>query len=298
MTSRLGRQAGVALTLGALAGGEAVLWRAGRRLPPLSVDPDRLGPTLAEADPLGLAVGVLRLGALAIGAGLIAVTVAGLAARALGAARLVARVNRWTPPSLRRLLDGALGVGLAASIGLSTPAGADPDGGQSQSGTAAATATAAAPSDTPVPSLRRLADGPPAPPDPTTTLRRLPDAAAGASDPTTTTLRRLPDAHRPGGSTTSTAPQVPGAAPVSAEPPPTLGPTPAPAATREVVVRPGDSFWRLAERHQAERLGRQPTDGEVVACWVDLVARNRHRLVVPDDPDLIFPGQVMEIPCP
>jgi nucleoid-associated protein YgaU len=65
-----------------------------------------------------------------------------------------------------------------------------------------------------------------------------------------------------------------------------------------VVVRPGDSFWRLAERHQAERLGRQPTDGEVVACWVDLVARNRDRLVVPDDPNLIFPGQVLEIPCP
>ena len=295
MSTRLGRRAGVAVTLGALVGGEAVLWQAGRRLPPLSVDPDRLGPTLVEADPLALAVGVLRLGALVLGAGLIAVTMAGLVARALGAARLVARVNRWTPPSLRHLLDGALGVGLAATIGLSTPAGAGPDGGQSRSGAVAAAATA--PSETPAPSLRRLADGPAAPADPTTTLRRLPDAAAGPPDPTTTTLRRLPDASRPGEPTTA-APQVPGAAPASAEPSPTLGPSTVPATAREVVVRPGDSFWRLAERHQNERLGRQPTDGEVVACWVDLVARNRDRLVVPDDPDLIFPGQVLEIPCP
>jgi len=295
MSTRLGRRAGVAATLGALVGGEAVLWQAGRRLPPLSLDPDRLGPTLIEADPLTLAVGVLRLAALVLGAGLIAVTAAGLVARALGAARLVARVDRWTPPGLRHLLDGALGIGLAASIGLSTPAGAGPDGEQ---GPQVAPVTATASSQTPAPSLRRLADGPAAPPDPSTTLRRLPDAAAVPPDPTTTTLRRLPDAPRAGDSTT-TAPQVPTANPASAEPSPILGPrtVPAPAA-REVVVRPGDSFWRLAERHQAERLGRQPTDSEVVACWVDLVARNRDRLVVPDDPDLIFPGQVLEIPWP
>ncbi len=292
MSTRLGRQAGVALTLAALVGGEAVLWRAGHRLPSLPLDPDRLGATVAETDPLTLAVGVLRLGALALGAGLIAVTVAGLAARAIGAARLVARVDRWTPAGVRRLLDGALGVGLAATIGLSTPASAGPNG---SSPPGAVPVTATAPSETTDPSLRRLPDGPAPPPDPTTTLRRLPDAAAVPADPTTTTLRRLPDGNRPGDSTT-TAPPV--AAPLPTAPSPTPGPASEPAATGEVVVRPGDSFWRLAERHQADRLGRQPTDGEVVACWVDLVARNRHRLVVRDDPDLIFPGQVFEVPCP
>jgi len=260
MSTRLGRQAGVALTLAALVGGEAVLWRAGRRLPSLPLDPDRLGATVAETDPLTLVVGVLRLGALSLGAGLIAVTVAGLVSRGLGAARLVARVDRWTPPGLRHLLDGALGIGLAATIGLSTPASAGPNG---PSPPGAVAVTAAAPSETPAPSLRRLPDGPAPPPDPTTT-----------------------------------APPVQGAAPPPTGPSPTPGPASEPAATREVVVRPGDSFWRLAERHQAERLGRQPTEGEVVACWVDLVARNRHRLLVRDDPDLIFPGQVFQIPCP
>jgi len=290
MTSRLGRQAGVALTLAALVGGEAILWQAGRHLPPLSQGPDRLGPTLVEADQLALAVAVLRLGAIVIGAGLIAVTVAGLAARALGAARLVARVDRWTPPSLRHLLDGALGIGLAATIGLSNPAAAGPD-----EPTPAGAVPVTAPATIPGPTLRRLPDET-APPDPTTTLRRLPDAAA-PPDPTTTMLIPLPGVDPPSGPASSALP-FPEAAPSSPSTSPGLTTVPAPTAPREVVVRPGDSFWRLAERHQADRLGRQPTDREVVACWVDLVDRNRHRLVVADDPDLIFPGQVMEIPCP
>jgi len=65
-----------------------------------------------------------------------------------------------------------------------------------------------------------------------------------------------------------------------------------------VVVRPGDSFWRLAERHELKRLGRPPSAAETGACWTQLVARNRHLLVVPDDPDLLFPGQVLHLPCP
>lgn len=66
----------------------------------------------------------------------------------------------------------------------------------------------------------------------------------------------------------------------------------------EVVVRPGESFWRLAEQHVAGRTGRQPSDAEIGACWQELVAMNRDRLVVPDDPDLLFPGQRLILPCP
>ncbi len=65
-----------------------------------------------------------------------------------------------------------------------------------------------------------------------------------------------------------------------------------------MTVGPGDSFWRLAERHEAERLGRLPSDDEVAACWTQLVGLNRHRLVVPGNPDLLFPGQVLQLPCP
>ena len=261
------RLTGILVTL---AVGEAVLARAGRPLPRLAADAERMSRTFEEAEPLLVAVSALRLVALAVGAGLLAVTAAGIAARTAGLARLVTRLDRLTPPSLRRVLDGALGAGLAASIGLSSvPAGADPS-----------------PSPT-------MAIGP----DAATTLRRLPDSPYPNPDRSTTTvLRRLPDA----------APGPPDAG-AAVPPPATASPShagPGPAApppgtgSRQVVVRPGDSFWRLAERHEVERLGRQPSDAEVTVCWKQLVALNRHRLVVADNPDLIFAGQVLHLPCP
>jgi len=77
---------------------------------------------------------------------------------------------------------------------------------------------------------------------------------------------------------------------------PAAGSADAAGSHHEVVVQPGDSFWSLAERHETARLGRQPSDAEVGACWQRLVATNRHRLAVPDDADLLFPGQVLLLP--
>ena len=262
-------------TLAALMAGEAVLVLAGRRLPPLT-DAGRMSRTFLEGDPLLVATSAVRLIALVLGAGLLAITALGIAARAVGAARLVTRLDRWTPPSLRRILDGALGAGLAASIGMSSlPANADP-------------------APPPPPTLRRLADAPPLAPDPrtsATTLRRLPDAPLGPGAPPADAS--APPDPSPRGAAHPRSPAAPPAAAAThgPGPPPVLG-------LREVAVAPGDSFWRLAERHQAERLGRLPSDGEVAACWTRLVALNRHRLVVPGDPDLLFPGQVVQLPCP
>ena len=55
-------------------------------------------------------------------------------------------------------------------------------------------------------------------------------------------------------------------------------------APSEVVVRPGDSLW-----HIAERLG----PGSVEATWRALVEANADRL---EDPDLIRPGQRLALP--
>jgi hypothetical protein len=254
---------GLGATVAVLVAGQAILWRAGAALPALPLHRAGFLRTLDEADPLALGVSVLRLVGLGAGAGLLATIAMGVVARCCGAARLVVHLDRWTPAAVRRLLDGALGAGLAASIGLSSlPAGADAERPPA-----------------PVPTLRRLPDEPP-----TTTLRRLPDAPPPASDHgpagSPATLRRLADS--------------PPAPPVVAPAPP------APMATddREVVVAAGDSFWRLAEQHETERLGRRPTEAEVGACWQELVAVNRHRLAVPDDPDLLFPGQRLRVPCP
>ena len=243
-------------TLAALGVGQAILWRSGSALPALPRGAGGAGSS-AEAEPLAVAMSLLRLVALGLGTALIGSTVIGAVARGCGAGRLVVRLDRWTPSGLCRLLDGALGAGLAASISLGAlPAGADPG-------------------DPPVPvatTLRRLPDGPP-----TTTLRRLPDDQT----PPGATLRRIPDGEP---------------APPRADPPPEAAAT-APR-WEEVLVRPGDSFWRLAERHETERLGRRPSEAEVGACWQLMIGANRHRLVVRGDPDLIFPGQVLIVPCP
>jgi len=263
----------LATTVAALVAGETILWWAGSRLPLVQLDGAAVSATLAEADPTGVALSVLRLLALAVGAALLGTTALGVVARGTGAVGFVVQVDRWTPPSLRHLLDKALGVGLAASIGLGAiPATAEPGGTSGQDTT----------------TLRRLPDAPAS-----TVLRRLPDA------PPTPTAQRAPPpaiASVPGDPPSSSAPILPVVPPTSR---PVLSPrSPAPASPvrRQVVVHPGDSFWRLAEHHEAERLGRRPSEAETGAYWHKLVAVNRHRLHVRSDPDLLFPGQILIVP--
>lgn len=62
------------------------------------------------------------------------------------------------------------------------------------------------------------------------------------------------------------------------------------------TVRAGESLWRIAEIQLAAVLGREPRDAEVVPYWRDLIERNRDRLIVADDPDLIVPGQEFLLP--
>lgn len=88
-----------------------------------------------------------------------------------------------------------------------------------------------------------------------------------------------------------TAPAEP-AAPPAAE----VRGAPVPAAgADEVVVQPGDSLWRLAERDLAERTGAPPSDARTAAAWPAWWAANRD--VVGDDPDLVHPGTVLQPPA-
>jgi hypothetical protein len=66
--------------------------------------------------------------------------------------------------------------------------------------------------------------------------------------------------------------------------------------SREVVVRPGDDLWHLAAVEMSSRLGRDATTAEIGPYWRIVVEVNRSRLVHPDDPDLIFPGQTLLLP--
>ncbi len=58
----------------------------------------------------------------------------------------------------------------------------------------------------------------------------------------------------------------------------------------EVVVRPGDSLWRIAEQH----LPPEAPPTAVAAAWPQWWSANR--AVVGDDPDLLVPGQVLQVP--
>ncbi len=67
-------------------------------------------------------------------------------------------------------------------------------------------------------------------------------------------------------------------------------------APTTITVAPGESFWSLAAAMTTDALGRPPTDAEIVPRWTALIAANQDRLVDPDDPDLILPGQVLRLP--
>lgn len=68
-------------------------------------------------------------------------------------------------------------------------------------------------------------------------------------------------------------------------------------ADQEVVVRPGDHIWKLAEERMREVLGRTPDDSEVAPYWRKVIDENRSRLRSAD-PDLIFPGEEIVLPPP
>lgn len=73
-----------------------------------------------------------------------------------------------------------------------------------------------------------------------------------------------------------------------------------PAAARPATheVEPGEHLWSIAEDALAAAWGRPPSDAEVAPYWRAVIAENRDVLATPDDPDLIFPGQVVTLPPP
>ena len=69
-------------------------------------------------------------------------------------------------------------------------------------------------------------------------------------------------------------------------------------APAQWTVKPGECFWSIADSVLTERLGRSPSDAEIVPYWQRLIDANRHELVQRDNPDLIRPGQGFTVPAP
>ncbi len=189
--------------------------------------------------------------------------------------RRVPVVTRWARRLAPRWLVMA-SVGLVAGSALSSSA-LSSTAGASTAGATAASAT----SDEDV--VMEIVSNDPAPPSSTST------SAATTTTTTSTTLgpppRIEPIAPR------SDAISDPG--PDQLPPPAHVERSDAPSPpTDQHVVLPGEHFWSIAVDVVADRGG----DTEVGDYWRQLVAANRAGLVDPDNPDLIFPGQVLILP--
>ena len=122
-------------------------------------------------------------------------------------------------------------------------------------------------------------------------------AAAASEGDAPVTMRRLPDAElrvldgEPGHDDVVTMTRLPDDAPA----PPAEAP---PAVPSTWTVAPGDHLWAIAERALATAWQTTPTDDEIDPFWRQLVAKNRHRLPDPENPDLIHPALELDVPEP
>lgn len=87
-----------------------------------------------------------------------------------------------------------------------------------------------------------------------------------------------------GVATASPANQVRLPVAVTVEDPPGSGPD-------SVVVVKGDHLWKISARH----LGPEASNGDVAPYWREVIDVNTPRLRS-GDPDLIYPGEVVELP--
>jgi len=69
----------------------------------------------------------------------------------------------------------------------------------------------------------------------------------------------------------------------------------APASEGSVVVEPGDHLWKISASHLEGILDRPPEPAEIDPYWRDVIETNRASLSS-GAPDLIYPGEVIELP--
>ena len=66
--------------------------------------------------------------------------------------------------------------------------------------------------------------------------------------------------------------------------------------TTKWTVKPGDDLWSISESVLAGRLGYQPDERQVASLWLQVVEANRAHLPDPANPNLIFAGEVVDVP--
>lgn len=152
----------IAVLVGVIVGFGA-LGSSGSLQTPALTDPGAWGEWAGRREPLTVVFAVLRLIVIAAAWYLLGVTIVGTLARVFRWGRLVTVADLLTVPSVRHLLQGALGVGLATAALASVQGPQSEDAGQRPTlatvQLAQAREAAALEGGTEVASIRSLADG-------------------------------------------------------------------------------------------------------------------------------------------
>jgi len=229
----------------------------------------------------------VRLAALVAAWWLLGSTVLYVAARV---ARLhgAARALGWaTLPAVRRWVDRAATVSIVAAtaLGVGRPAAAGPP-----------PTTSPAPPPVVVDVDHRDPARVPARPPSTVRTGQAVDSSPAPTVPPTGATPPPP----------TTAPLVRPTAPppfvavAPAVPPAPATPAPAPTAGAMHAVTRGEHLWSIAAGQVARATGRPPADlspADVALYWLRVVELNRHRLHS-GNPNLVYPGEVVELPPP
>jgi LysM domain len=269
MRSAMQKMASVGLLLAVEAGAVVALHRLGQ-VAELRVPLDDLGQWIATTNPEVVITATSRLVALVLAWWLLGSTTLYALARAAHRDALAVAFGSLTLPAVRRMLDRTIaGTVLATTLLVRAPA-----------------APAGPPTDRAPESIDprsgRL-DSVATPPRQEVREGRV---AAPGTEPVPPSSPPAPE-----------SPPVPvdaGADDPASEPDRVLA---SPAAAGTYVVVAGDNLWTIAARQVAgsDRGASDVVPGEVAPYWHALVDRNRARLVS-GDPDLLFPGEVLELP--
>jgi hypothetical protein len=214
------------------------------------------------------AVSLLRMLALGVAWYLVGATTVSVLAHALRAGRLVRVADALSVGPIKTVVQQALGVSLAAGVLLTTVPGIT---GSSVGAAPVAKAVAS-----------------------TVTATQLGSVTAS---PIVTWLGASADVERlvPVPAPTGAVADAGGArvGPDSEMEPPVAA---AGGPGRTVRVLAGDHLWGLAEADVEGHLGGEATEAQVLAHWTRVVEANRDRLIVPANPDLLHPGQIIVLP--
>ncbi len=264
----------------------------------------------ARGGPGGVVMGLIRLAALVAVAYLLVVVLVELGGRWSAVPALLRTSHRLCLPGMAAWLSQAAAGGVlvsmvagsaltAGAVGAATPPSGVVVMHQLPPSTTLGAGVGRTTASRPTPSSpARAADAPPvmqvvgsstttAPP------RRAPSTSSSPPTPSMTTPTTAPSEP-----TSSSSTPEPAAVPASGfgdagAPRSAAVPTPVPQTW---TIRSGDHLWRVASTTLAGQWSGRPSDAEVLDYLQQVIAANRDRLVVPTDPDLVFPGQVFVLP--